>query len=126
MYYDELIKIPTGNTIGRTHFNIFGMGAEYTSIFDGNPLSIASFIGSQGSGTIVTIENSDEDSPFLFVINGRVKKYTDRSKCPKLKKYLRCLRWAAIMKKGDLSYAEAEALLRKRFSELRQYPRKDQ
>lgn len=126
MNHDDFRDTPKGDTVGRSRFIVLGMSAEYTSIFNGNPLSIASFIGSQGTGTVVTIENRDEDTPFLYVANGRVKKCADNSKCLKLKKYLRCLRWAALMKREVLSYEEAENLLRERFPELRQYSGKNQ
>ncbi|RFZ76105.1 hypothetical protein DS742_25360 [Lacrimispora amygdalina] len=124
MNQDNLFRMPKGDTVGRTHFIAMGGGVEYSSIFDGNPLTIASFIGSQGTGTVVTVENRDEDVPFLYIVNGRVKKCTDKSKCPKLKKYLRYLRWVTLKKKEILSHEEAESLLRERFHELRQYASK--
>jgi len=113
---------PTGDTVGRARFCGF---AEYTSIFDGNPLSIASFIGSQDADSVVTIEKRDEENPYLCAVGWRVKKCTDNTQCPKIKRYLRYLR-GAIRKKGDnLTYEEAESLLTKRFDELCKYPRKE-
>lgn len=122
MCKNDFIDAPMGDTVGRVQFMLFGFKSEYTSFFDGNPLSIASFIGSQGVDSIVTIEKREEEKPYLCAVRWRVKKCTDNTHCSKLKKYLRYLR-GAIRKNGDsLTYEEAETLLKNRFKELNKYP----
>ncbi len=125
MQSNDCMDAPLGDTVGRAYLAAFGYHAEYTSIFDGDALSIPCFIGSQALSSLVTIEK-EENKPFLYIHGCRVKKCTDNTQCPKLKKYLRYIR-RAIRKKGDcLTYEEAETLLKKRFTELNQYPGKSE
>lgn len=121
MYSENCVITQTSDTVGRAYLAAFGFHAEYTSLFDGNPLSIASFIGSQEPSSIVTIEKNDE-APFLYTVGCREQKCTDETQCPSIKKYLRYIR-RVVRKKGEsLTYEEAEQILKKRFKELSHYP----